>query len=307
MKANHQTDIRDSTQKSAEDSSKIERSSVTPGGYSSIENPWGHLCLWIAISGGWYPVFVLTGGWLVSILANLFTVQAALLLAIFPFAFGFCFVAFFIGSTYAGLLAIPALAVVYAIVRSLNWRPSWTQRGLFCGGLVAYLCLLPVSWEYSNSLIYEVDWRPGEGNFVPYALFVLAILVGLIGGGKAGLEIDRDQAGAVSKPQKQFRYNTWQLLAAMSVVSLLLTGMRIIGLLNAPMLGVTGAWIATHFLLKRPALYLATRWVDRHERRLQKRANRIAQELPERNYDPAETQLAEWLETREQEQRSQQE
>lgn len=263
-----------------------------------IINSWGHLNLNIAIVGGWYPVAVIAVIGFLSAIRSIGSRVDLYSLLVTPFGLLlFAAMAFGVGLVYAGIVAAVLLSVIRATLHTLNWQPGWPARGLFCGGMVAYLCLLPMGWfEFAQELQGDRTWYFWSWSLPLF--FILAVFLGQIGGGKAGIEVEQDLAENPQNSEKPFRFSIWQLLSVTLVLSLVLTGLRLAGLLNTTMLLATAMWLVAHFLLKHPALFFSKRWVLRSQRK-----RKLDYENRIREHQAQEQHLAEWLETREQEQR----
>ena len=245
----------------------------------SRHDSWGNLLLAIALAGGFFPL-VLAATWLVIVVVMtlgqelldwagdfqgiLFGLGMIPVSAMMLFAFGFI---------YAGVVCLPVLPSVALSLKLLNWRPRWTQLGVFCGGLVAYICTLPVSLglfqhgppSKTGWLWFLITWLMLPG---------LAIFVGQVGGAIAGIQnerIDRGNPGRQNDSPSALHFSLWQIMAMMAVASFLLTLLRVSGLLTGPMLLATLAWLVLVFLGRRPAIGLA-HWYEL--RKLRKRIAR---------------------------------
>lgn len=242
-------------------------------------NLWYEIARTIAIAGGLYPIVFATI-WIVFATGYLLLYEAyydagEVLTSIFSLPI-LGPITFVVGFLYAGLACVPALSLVALALRMLNWQNRWDQLGLFCGGLVAYLCTLGWglslfdNWQSFNGQLFNWQWLLGYIAMVPG----LAIFVGQVGGASGGLRVHRQllrQKPDNYPPTHKLQFSLWQLMALMAVISVLLTILRALGLLTVPMFLATGVWLILQVVGRRPAMWVAKRLELRRLKRIKAR------------------------------------
>lgn len=240
-----------------------------------IENPWSYLWRWIALAGGLFPVVSVALTSLSLLVLSPASSEGFVGLLAFPMFVCFAFVA---GVVYASLVAMPIFALVRVAIHFLDWRPAWRERGIFCGGLVAHVCLLPIYWDLFADPLNEFRFGWEWDALLGVANFLLAVFLGQTCGALAGMKIQSDWYDSTPPPKSEVRFSLHQLLAATVVVSLLLTALQFLNLLGAPMALATTSWLCAYLMLRPPAIFFAERWRDRHSKKQSQRAEAQGEE-----------------------------
>lgn len=253
---------------------------------------WARIGLGIVFAGGAYPI-VLSAVFSVSAavaalwnmliqkdfaaLAELFsTVFAVILFSIFGA---------YVGALWSGFVAVLTLPVVYLVVWSLDLRTSIVRIGAFAGGLVGFICVLPI--------MLGIPWLDPNGDVWGFIVMLLVgpLLTTLLGqlGGAWGGSKSRDAAGAsdylqrligavpagtpigcstVDGPRPRFQFRIRHLLWVSVWLSLLLALIRVSGFPFELLLPVLVGWLLFQMALLWAGGFLL-RWLIRWRERRQ--------------------------------------
>ncbi|TWT38194.1 hypothetical protein KOR34_31620 [Posidoniimonas corsicana] len=188
----------------------------------------------------------------------------------------------------AAIICVPAMFLVWGAIRLLRVGATWTTVGAISGGAVGFAGWLPVSYHTCQLVLLELvdgtwaDWLPRRILLILLGP-VLATLIGQVGGAYGGLVLQR--AGFSFCPRDlnerpgRVSFSIGQLFSLTLVLSLALTALRMVGLLNAAMLLALACWLGLQVALRRPAIWIAER-VMRFLRRPKPRGYLIASGKP---------------------------
>lgn len=185
-----------------------------------------------------------------------------------------------LGILWFGFVTIVTLPVMHLIVWSLKIKPNWVRLGAFCGGLVAFLAVFPLTMQIPKM----VAVGSAGGAFVAMCMGPgLATIVGQIGGARGGdnaawrlsakmasrrslLLLGWNRTAAVQssnadetelgEDRPAFQFRTIHLLWVGVWLSLLLTMIRLSGIPYALIIPVVLAW-----LVYQAATLVIGRWL----------------------------------------------
>lgn len=233
---------------------------ATPGVRAEWFGFWDMLGVTIALAGGAYPLVLLMLVWIVGacvVAGRLFYGEVSALgeaaigagvSAVLALMFaGVCLL-------YTGMASVLVLPCTAGTLRLLGWRPKLPYLGAFCGGLIAFTCFLP--FVIFTSSVWD---NPQHPQFLWYyaAGPLLGILCGLAAGAHAGVESERElELRGTPTNANGLKFSIKQMLAITVVASLLLTAMRMAGLLNARMLAYVTFWLVWQSLAMYPVVWL---------------------------------------------------
>lgn len=175
------------------------------------------------------------------------------------------------GGIYAGMVALPTLAVTGLLLTLLRINLPLVTLGSFYGGLTGFLCTSPVAVFALDSLLFnQGGYGPSAGEAVLGLALgpMLAIHGGQIAGAYAGIQLGLliDQGGrpVYGSPPTRFSFGLRQLLGLTLVASVLLTGLRLAGLL-LPAVGLAiGFYLLWQTFSRYPAEAIARWMLRRH-------------------------------------------
>ncbi|MCA9241417.1 MAG: hypothetical protein KDA37_14510 [Planctomycetales bacterium] len=239
---------------------------------------WDLLGVMLGIAGAAYPLVLLVLFWVIGACYLVGKLMTGEIEAIGEAALGVgisAILALMLAGVcllYSGMVSVVVLPLSAGACRLLVGRPRLPYLGAFCGGLVAFVCFLPYvvlgdAWD--NALL---EWTLAYYAAGP----MLAILCGLIAGAYAGVEFERELQ-VLGKPigASPVKFSIKQMLAVTLIASLLLTVLRLTGLLNARMLTYVTFWLVWQSLAMYPVVWLMRLRRRRVERRLAEKLRRI--------------------------------
>lgn len=272
---------------SAERPDGVDRYTPPPSGF---DPGWITIGVGISVAGGVYPsvatvLVVVVGGFVAVASGNPTDVD---LIEILGGAGTAMVLGGGLAACMATILSVPLLLTARAMLRLLRVRTAWMNIGAFCGGAVAFVLWSPVCYRLGHTLLASLHQGDLQQTIVESAPWVsagplLAILVGQVGGAYGGLVLER--AGISYCPPDtrgrpgRISFSIGQLFSLTLILSLALTALRMVGLLNAAMLLALACWLGLQVALRRPAIWIAER-VIRFLRRPKPRGYLIASGMP---------------------------
>ncbi|QDU91137.1 hypothetical protein Pla175_45570 [Pirellulimonas nuda] len=235
---------------------------------------WTHLVGMLALAGAAYPPLLAAGfilfavPWL-ALTEPTFDVYALGGCLGGAVMFGGCGV--WVGLIVSALVSSLFCALVRLYLRSVDWTPRWDRLGVFCGGLIALLCL---GWPFCL-----VERGSDPGWIMPAALVYFAAgpglgtIVGQSFGGLAGINnlaghtlAERTEFFQTHPPPAEpFRFS---LMHAMWLTTWICVGLglaRVAGAFSFRLIALACLWLP--FQMVTSSLVLATLW-SRERRRL---------------------------------------
>jgi hypothetical protein len=250
-----------------------DRASQVPLGtysYSDLADiGWPSIGGSIILAGGAYPIILSTVGILAMTFSALIGsgLDGGILIG-FPLAvILYGGLGGIIGLLWTGVVIAVTLPLVHLVVRSMKLRNSLVWLGAFCGGLVAFMAVLPVAlliplmFNTRSALAALVMLASGPGTAT-----VVGQLGGALGGRRAAKRIeakmevrrslvaigwrlptardkDHDESMMADANRSAFRFRTVHLLWVSVWLSLLLTVIRLSGIPYQLILPVLTGWL----------------------------------------------------------------
>lgn len=178
--------------------------------------------------------------------------------------------------------SLASVIVFLGVDRLVGLRGPWSRQLSMAGSLTAACLLLPMTHDFAEELLRRLaDPRLGRlwslTDIVPMATVLglgpgLACLIGQVGGARIGLVADVMQrfnargelSGTDTQPARP-QVSIRQMLGGMVVVSVLLAGLRLAGLMTPAVLLAGAFWLVTAAAL-HPLSMPVARWSLRRHR-----------------------------------------
>jgi hypothetical protein len=231
----------------------------------AISYDWSRIGMGIVLAGGAYPIVVAAIGLaLALIIALLNSPYGAAVGEGVGLVFGFAIYTVFaalVGILWSGLVTVLTLPIIYLFAWSLSLTTSIVRIGAFSGGLVGFICVLPltlsVPWYDFGGDIWQVVFMITLG---PMLTTILGQLGGAWGGSKsraigparnwnllvgpaAGEPTTGNPTDVHEKAPPSFQFGIRHLLWISVWLSLLLALIRVSGIPFELMLPLLLGWI----------------------------------------------------------------
>jgi hypothetical protein len=183
------------TNPSAADLERLRREALTPSQrIDVISYDWARIGMGIALAGGAYPLVLATifaaFGAITFVWSNVAGyqngprlsegIEVVVMLLVYSFVSGL------IGVLWSGFVTVLTLPVIYLVAWSLSLQTSIVRLGAFAGGLVGFICVLPltlsVPWVNFGGDVWQIVFVVSLG---PMLATVLGQLGGTWGGSKS--------------------------------------------------------------------------------------------------------------------------
>lgn len=261
------------------------RAALCPSEHADVVSyDWGRIGVGIVFAGAAYPILlamfiaIAVVGWSILNLAPNSAMEDGV-----NFVFGlaaYSLVAAMIGVLWSGFVAVLTLPVIYSVAKTLSLRTSIVRLGAFSGGLVGFICTLPLSLELPWSTFPSDIWQFILATTVgPGLATVLGQLGGAWGGNRsrqAGQDVNKqllramtsrtagepspDAAAALDDEDgRPFQFGIRHLLWVSVWLSLLLALIRLCGIPYQLMLPLLLGWAA----FQTASIWIGERLVSR--------------------------------------------